>query len=334
VVNVQSIADAVVGFRGAVLLFSAVHLGVFEFLKGRFLSVREIGSELSFKPRPAEIFLDALTAQGFLIKREGRYKNSPVSDKYLVPQSPHSLANNIRYQYRLMEDWLNLPTILRSGTPAQGLDRRLTNAAFVNDYIQGMKELARGTANQVSAHLCSFPGGSVLDVGGGHGHYLKALLQRRTDWRGALLDLPKTVRLARQFLADFSGRVQFLSGNYRKINFGDNRFDLILMSHITHDESERDNRFMFQKAARSLRPGGVLAVHDFLVDKSHTRPAFSALFSVHMLTYTLKGRVYSLEEYRRMLNDARLTFMKVLPINKGAINQSYLLVSRKRESAQ
>lgn len=334
VVNARPIAEAVLGFRSGVLLFTAAQTGLFQILNKQFLSVREISEKLKLNLRAAEIFLDALTAQAFLIKRNDRYTNSAVSNKFLVAQSTHSLVHNIQYQYRLMGDWLELSKIIRSGKPRQRLEQKLTNVGFVRDYIQGMKELARGTAEKIAEPLSSLAGSFVLDVGGGHGDYLKALLDLRKGCFGVVLDFPKSIQLARRFLKGYHGRVQFRNGDYRKAPFGNSCFDLVLMSHITHDESMEDNRSLFLKASKSLRPGGVLAVHDFLINESHTGPVFSALFSVHMLTYTMKGRVYSKGEYRRMLESTGFLLKDVLPINKGAANQSYLLIATKKGSAR
>lgn len=329
-VNVQPIAETIVGFRKSVLLFTAVHLGIFGFIRNRTWNARSIAVGMGLNVRAMEIMLDALVSTGFLIKKGHRYSNAPISLVFLDPQSPTSLSNNLNYQFRLMESWMDLPRILSVGKPRAGLVRRLMDPRFVKDYIQGLRELARGSADQVAVHLAPFGGTSALDVGGGHGSYLLSLLERNPKMAGTLMDLPKTVRLARRFFKDVSDRVHFQTGDYRRNSLGDNAYDLVLMSHVTHDESESTNRSLFKKAYRALTPGGVLAVHDFIVNDARTSSLFSALFSVHMLTYTTNGRVYSLSEYKNFLRSAGFVVQPPVPINAGAANESCLLIAQKR----
>lgn len=330
-VNIQPIADAVVGFRSSVLLFTAVQLGIFGCIGKGKKSARLIGRELNLNIRSTEIALDGLVAIGFLKKGGGRYSNVPLGLFFLDPQSPNSLSNNLNYQCRLMKAWMDLPSALAAGKPRQDLLQLLKDARFVNDYIRGMKEIARGPADQIARHLAGLCGSSVLDVGGGHGIFLQSLLEKSPALKGTLMDLPKTIQVARPIFNKFSGRVSFIRGDYRKKSFGFGDFDLVLMSHITHDESESTVLSLFKKAYLALSPGGRLAVHDFIVDDSHTSPLFSALFSVHMLTYTNKGRVYSLSEYKKNLSMAGFGPVKAIPINEGATNESCLLITKKTE---
>jgi hypothetical protein len=50
---------------------------------------------------------------------------------------------------------------------------------------------------------------------------------------------------------------------------------------------------LVEKAWRALNPGGMLAVHEFLLDAGKTSPMSAALFALHMLVMTEGGRTYS-----------------------------------------
>src|SRR5262249_24360832 len=83
-------------------------------------------------------------------------------------------------------------------------------------------------------------------------------------------------------------------------------YDLVLLSHVTHDESPEMNARLLAKAHAALSPGGRVAIDDFVVDEEGCGPPFAARFSINMLIYTRGGRVYSLGEYQRMIEDAPL----------------------------
>jgi hypothetical protein len=71
----------------------------------------------------------------------------------------------------------------------------------------------------------------VVDVGGGNGALLRALLQRRPQLRGTVFDLPETVRDE----ATFGDRIAFVAGSFfESVPVG----DAYLLSVILHDWSD------------------------------------------------------------------------------------------------
>ena len=59
-----------------------------------------------------------------------------------------------------------------------------------------------------------------------------------------------------------------------------------------------------QKAAAALEPGGILIIHEFILDNSMDGPLFPALFSLNMLLGTDSGQAYSEQQLMDMLADA------------------------------
>jgi hypothetical protein len=62
-----------------------------------------------------------------------------------------------------------------------------------------------------------------------------------------------------------------------------------------------------------LEPGGLILVHDFLLNDSHDGPLFPALFALNMLVNTEEGRSYSEGEVRDMLAKAGVRNIQRLP---------------------
>jgi len=52
---------------------------------------------------------------------------------------------------------------------------------------------------------------------------------------------------------------------------------------------------------RALAPGGRLLVHDFFLEPDRTAPRSAAVFSLHMLVVTGRGRSYSWDEMETLL---------------------------------
>jgi hypothetical protein len=76
------------------------------------------------------------------------------------------------------------------------------------------------------------------------------------------------------------------------------RYDVAWVSNLIHSYDERTNVGMLRKVVRSLEPGGVLYVQDFLLDKTRTKPVWPAVFALNMLVHTDGGRTYAEGEVR------------------------------------
>ena len=58
---------------------------------------------------------------------------------------------------------------------------------------------------------------------------------------------------------------------------------------------------IIQKAVDALEPGGMIIIHDFILNNSMDGPLFPALFSLNMLLGTESGQSYSEEQIKDML---------------------------------
>lgn len=328
----SALLDLIMGYRKAKLVSTAAWHDLFTPLE-RPLTSKGLARLRRLDPRAAEIALDGLAAIGLVRKEGGRYRNSPTASRRLVRGRQGYFGSNLKYQELIWDAWGDLRSILRSGRPRRSLSSLLAGSpSFSREYIEAMDDLARGVAAEVSAGVPGLRSGRMLDVGAGPGAYARALMSERPGLCADLLDLPSTLKVTRRVLArfpEFSGRLRLLPGDYRSASFGRNRYDLVLMSHITHDEPPAVNRRLVAKALRALKPGGLLAVHDFVVDETRARPEFGALFSVHMLTYTQGGRTYTASEYQGWMRKAGFEILPRRRIGRGAANETTLILGRR-----
>ncbi len=320
----DSIIETIVGYRKAKVLMVAASLDCFTFLE-RPATARQAAAGLRIHPRAAEILLDALASMDLLAKREGVYRNSPLASRFLVRGRRGFLGDNLKYQEIIWDAWSELAAALKKGGAVRPLEYwLLKHRGFAEEYIRGMDNIAKKPSREIARAVRCAEARSLLDVGAGPGTYARAFLERNPGLRATLLDLPVTLKITRQILRKHpraAARTTLVPGDYKKAPFGRGRHDLVLMSHITHDESPRTNGQLARKCFAALRPGGKVIVHDFMVDEDRVRPAFGALFSVHMLTYTRGGRTYTAGEYRQWLREAgfrRLEQRKIVPEAKNA----------------
>jgi ubiquinone/menaquinone biosynthesis C-methylase UbiE len=322
--------EEILGYRRAKVLMVAAYLDCFSLLE-RPRRARALADALRLDPRATEILLDALVAMGYLLKDGALYRNGPAASSHLVRGRPGYMGDNLKYQEMIWDAWGELRQCVRKGGAVRPLEYwLLRHDGFTQEYIRGMDNIARKPAAEIAAALG--PCSSLLDVGAGPGTYSLAFLARDPKARATLLDLPSTLKETRRFLARrpaLAARARLRPGDYRKADFGAAAHDLVLLSHITHDESPETNRLLAAKSFRALRPGGRAVVHDFMLEEDRVSPAFGALFSVHMLAYTQGGRTYTAGEYESWLREAGFRLLERRRIAAGAANASWIVVGTK-----
>ena len=82
---------------------------------GPGITVAGLAEALGLHPRPAEMLLTGCAALGLLDKADGRYRNTPLSDAYLVRGKPYYFGGFVEMaDKRLYAGWGRLSEALRA----------------------------------------------------------------------------------------------------------------------------------------------------------------------------------------------------------------------------
>ncbi len=95
------------------------------------------------------------------------------------------------------------------------------------------------------------------------------------------------------------------------------------LSHILHGEDQKDCQRIIEKTVSALEPGGMIIVHDFILNNAMDGPLFPALFSLNMFLGTSGGQSYSEKQITGMLAKAGVKEIRRLsyqgPTDSGII---------------
>lgn len=151
---------------------------------------------------------------------------------------------------------------------------------------------------------------SIVDIGGGTGGLISAVLRAQAHIRGALFDLPETAPQARAFLANagLSDRCAVLQGDFfRSIPAG---YQAHILSHVLHDWSDDESLVILENSRRAMPPDGRLLIIEAVLPEGDT-PHHGKLMDLLMLTVT-GGVERSAQQFSDLLARARFALSRTV----------------------
>jgi predicted O-methyltransferase YrrM len=282
-------------------LHAAVKLDIFTTIGDQELTSQEITEKLKVKNRGLERLLNALTAMALLSKKGNKYSNSPAGRNFLSKDGSHYIGYIIMHHYHLMESWSQLDQAVKTGQPVR---KRASSSDEEKreSFLMGMFNMAMYLAPRLVPLFDLSNRNHFLDLGGGPGTYAIHFCIKNPQLKATVFDLPTTRPFAQKTIDKFglSKRIDFIEGNYLEDTLT-GRYDVAWLSHILHAEGPEDCQNIIQNAVAVLEPGGMVIVHDFILNNAMDGPLFPALFSLNMLLGTPSGQSYSEKQITAML---------------------------------
>ena len=307
----RPILDYIEAFRRSKVMFTAVSLGIFDWLEKKPQTAAELAAELLAHADALERLLSACVALGLLARDESKFRNTPLASRYLVSTSPHTFAGYIVYSneslYRL---WTHLDDAVREGSNRWQQVFGSRDALFDHFYrdVDATANFVRamnGFGVLSSKHLVrAFDLGRfkhLVDLGGATGHLALAACEAYPNLRATVVDLPAVQPFALQHIAQspVADRVRFVPADF----FTDPlpHGDLYALGRILHDWDDARIRALLSKIAAALPPEGGLLIAEALLDDDRGGPVYAMMQDINMLVCT-DGRERTLAEYRSLLH--------------------------------
>lgn len=308
-------------------LHAAVKLDIFSVIGSDQLSSQDVAEALDASEDGMSRLLNSLAAMELLAKADGRYTNIGPVGEFLRKDSPRYIGHIIQHHHYLMESWARLDQSVLSGKPVRE-QASSSDAAHLESFLMGMFNIAMAVAPKIVPILNLSGRRHLLDLGGGPGTYAIHFCRHNPQLSATVIDLPSTRPFAEKTIARFemTDRIGFRDGNYLEDELTGN-FDAAWLSHILHSEGPEECRSIIRNVVDVLEPGGLLAIHEFILDDARDGPLFPALFSLNMLLGTNSGQSYAESELVDMLKDAGVIQIERIPVDTP--NDSAILVGIK-----
>lgn len=285
-------------------LHAAVKLDIFTIIGAEQLSDHDIAAKMKAPVRSVSMLLNALCAMELLEKHgaDGHYTNTLLSSTFLSKESPQYVGFMIMHHHHLVESWSRLDESVMSGKSVR------TRAAsgdeqYRESFLMGMFNIAMATAPGLVPTLDLSERKHLLDLGGGPGTYAIQFCLHNPELKAVVFDLSTTRPFAEKTISRFNQeeRIKFQAGDFLKDTI-EGSYDVVWLSHILHAEGAEECERLIEKAASVLTPGGMIIIHDFILNNQKDAPLFPALFCLNMLLGTQEGQAYSEKEILAMLD--------------------------------
>lgn len=296
---------------------AAVESGVFRGLHGaeEGLTPSELAARLDADPRAVGILLPPLVRLGLLWQEGDRFALTEESRRTLGdPESPEYAGGGMGLWLHNLRAWTRLPDAVATGRPPEEIqsqasedeDGRAAIARFMAGMAAAPAERVERTVDLV-LERAGEPR-TLLDVGGGPGHYARAFAER--GLRATVLDRPEVIDFVREEygLAD-DERIDTVGADFLE-NPLPGSFDIALVNNVTHMLSPEQSRVLLRKVRGSLEGDGLIVIGDFVRGRSERADWFALI----MLLRTEGGNTYTEADYAAWLEETGFGEMEVVDV--------------------
>ena len=294
--SAEDISVLAFGFMASKALFAALHVDIFGALASGPRTVEDLTDATGVPALRLETLVTALVAVGLLVRQDGLIANGPASEQYLVRNGANYFGDYLRFQIdRQMYPFM------------EHLDRVLvgkTEGIEFATYAEWMADKGQAELFSRSQHSGSLGPGAVLakrldlaadatsmlDVGGGSGAFSIMFCKRYPGLHATVLDFPNVIEVGERFVAEenMRDRIDFMAADGTTASWPAGQ-DLILMSYLFSGVPADAIPDLCAQAYAALKPGGRVAVHDFMVADERTGPPLAALWQLQHMVYTPDG---------------------------------------------
>jgi O-methyltransferase domain/Dimerisation domain len=267
------------GYRVSQALHVAATLGLADQLKDGPKSYDAVASACGAHPISLYRLLRALATVGVFHETDNKEFSLTQLGLCLTSDAPDSTRNYARWigtpgQWR---SWGNLLHSITSGESAlqftYGMDAwtyRMQHPEERAVFDSAMTSNSRLEAQAVLEAYNFSQFACVVDVGGGQGLLLKAILLACPSTRGILFDQPQVIASADQALAELGQRCEIIGGSFFESVPKDG--DVYVMKAILHDWDDRTSIDILQTCRRAMSPTAVLIVIERVIGPPNEIP--------------------------------------------------------------
>jgi len=317
----EMMRNLAIGYWVSRLVYVAAKLRLADLLKSGSRTVEDLAAAAAVQPSALYRLLRALASVGIFAETKGRrFKLTPLAAmlKTDVPHSMHAWTMMVN-EHWMWDGWKALdhgmktgemPFLKAHGVPFfQYLEQHPEDLKVFGESMSSLSKVE----NPAIAAAYTFPKNSTLvDVAGGHGSLLAAILKANPRLQGVLFDQPSVIARAEQdqhvTAKGIAQRCRLESGNFfEAVPTGG---DAYIMKYILHDWNDEECVKILSNCRAAMNEKGKVLVVDAVVSPGND-PSWGKLLDIQMLI--IGGRERTKAEFDALFAEAGLKLTRVVP---------------------
>ena len=310
-------------------LAATVRLRLPDLLAGGAQAVDTLATRASCHPPSLHRLLRALTSISIVSEREDGCFELTEAGRLLAADAPGSMAawaelcgtSSWAAWGRLTECVRTGMSARKQGSGAGGFAHLAKDDAAALLFHRAMVGLSRPVAASVAAEVDFSGVRRVVDVGGGVGEVIAAVLAAHPGLQGVLFDMDHAIGLAHDSLAaaGVSDRCERVSGDFFQTVPAGADADVYLLKSVLHDWDDAQCTALLLTCAKAMVGDSRLLVVERLMPARFAdthRDQGIARGDLNMLV-AQDGQERTLEQYRTLLHGAGLRLNQTLSLSSG-----------------
>lgn len=269
----------------------AAQSGLFELLAHEpTVTIDTVAGRMGWAPRPTRLFVDVLAALGLATSNHDGVALTDRGRQWFAKEGTLYVGQYFERLSLLEAAYRSLERQLETDCPYPPLEAT-TQRAFglirggTVDDVHAFFDVLDATSTPIATSFLSVAelpsDAAVLDVGGGMGVFTRLLLERGHKGPIAFLDTPLVCMVARHALGKHAERIHWITSNWHDWQ-PVRRYDVIILSHVLHEERQDAARRLLLKCAGALAPSGLVYVIGLFAHDDNMN-ALERLFSLNIM---------------------------------------------------
>jgi len=320
-----TLSSLIMGYMPARVVHTAAHLGVCDLLADGPKTAAALAHATDTSTGPLLRLLRALASLGLLEDLGCDGFGLTALGSQLRSNAPGSMRN-VALMFggdRAWRSWGELPHSVKTGESGTrriyGVGTFEYLAANPDQAVIFNKAMAENTRRFTQALIAAYDFSQfrkIIDVGGGNGALIAAIVAANPDIRGVVFDLPRGNAEASQNLADagVAASCEVIAGDFfRSVPEG---ADAYILKHIIHDWDDEQSVAILKNCRDAMHPASkVVLLERVLPEKMEATAANlrMAMADINMLAMP-GGQERTTQEYRNLLTEAGLSITQILAI--------------------
>jgi hypothetical protein len=306
------------GYRASQAIRVAAELGLADLLADGPRHYDDLARASGTNPQALHRLLRALASAGVFARMDGdRFQLNPLAE-YLRTGVAGSLRPWAILSNEHQLTWTALRHSISSGETAfdhlhgtSVWDQRKRNPEQGRLFNEAMTATNALVVRSVLDAYDFSRFGVVVDVAGGHGSLIQAILTANPDLQGILFDVPAPIReTAASFeRARLTSRCQLVDGSFfESVPPGG---DAYILSRILHDWTDEQSIAILKTCRHAMTSGATLLLIERVLDAINPS-AEATLTDIHMLVMT-GGRERTVAEFERLFVGSGFELVQAVP---------------------